>query len=474
MKNIQQGANEILQFVGGKENLSSATHCMTRLRLVLKDESIVDEEKLEKVEGVIKVVHAGGQVQIVIGQQVSKVYDEFCKIANLDKIESISDLEDDQNKPKEKLTIKKIINNIMSTLSGCIIPILPVFIAAGIFKMFSVLLGPEHLAVVGAESDLMKVFNMVGNAGYYFLPFYTAYSASKKFKVSPIMALLLVGVMMSPDMMAIIEAGEKFTVFGIPVHLVNYSQAVIPIILIVWTMSYVERFLNKIMPDQLRTIGMPVLTITIMLPIGLCVFGPLCYVVMQGVAQVILWLTETFGLLGIIVVSALWVFVVMFGMHVPILTALLPAQMQLGYDAIVYPAFLVSTFALMATFLAYALRARDKEKRSLGWACFITQTTANISEPGLYGIILNDRKALIFSRIGSICGGITCYLLSAKVYIFSGVGFPFLNPLRFGQDIVEGTIASIVAFVVTFAICIIFGFDGADKISLKEKLHLKK
>lgn len=472
MKNIRKSLEEIIQNVGGKANIANATHCMTRLRLVLKDESLENKENLEKIEGVIKVVNAGGQVQIVIGQQVGKVYDELCKMTGFEKQEMMDDKEPAEK--KQKLTFKGIVNNIMGALTGCIIPTLPIMIVAGIFKMFVVLLGPNQLGWLSEGSDLLVLFEMVGNAGYYFLPFYASYSAAKKFNTSPMMALLFAGIMMSPNMFAILEAGKPFTVFGMPMYLTNYTQAVIPMIIIVWIMSYVEKYLKKYIPDMLRTIGVPVLTITIMLPIGLCILGPICYIMMGWVADGLLWLTTHFGLLAAVIVAPLWPFVIMFGMHVPILTALLPAQMEIGYDAIVYPAMIVGTFTYMALFLAYALRAKGTEKKSLGWACFTSMTLANISEPGLYGIVLSDRKALIYSMIGNACGSLTCYLLHAKVYIFSGVGFPFLNPLRFSGDIVQGTIGCLVALAVTFVISMVFGFQGEKKTNLAEKIKLKK
>lgn len=474
MKDIQKSLEEIIQYIGGIGNIANVTHCMTRLRLVLKDESLEEKEKLEEVEGVIEVVHAGGQVQIVIGQQVGKVYDELCKIGGFEKNHSI-DEEEHEEKKKEKLTIKSVAKNIMSTLSGCIIPTLPVIIVAGIFKMLVILFGPEQLGWLAEDGDLIALFEMVGNAGYYFLPFFVAYSSAVKFKVSPMMALLFAGIMLSPNMLEIVEAQKAFTVFGIPMHLTSYVQAVIPIIMIVWIMSYVERFLKKHIPDMLRTIGIPVLTITIMLPIGLCILGPACYIVMSLIADGLLWLTANFGLLAAITVAPLWPFVQMFGMHVPILTALLPAQMEIGYDMIVYPALIATSFTNMGLFLAYALRAKSVKQRSLGWSCFTTMTLANISEPGLYGIILSDYKALIYTMIGNMSGALICYLLRAKVYIFAGVGFPFLNSLRFGEDIIQGTIGCIVALAVAFTLGIIFGFQGEGKLQIgKKKLQISK
>lgn len=460
VKDIKQATAEIITAVGGKENIATATHCMTRLRLNLKDEGLSSDEAINKIEGVISVVHAGGQVQVVIGQGVDKVYDQLCQTAGLEIQASVA--EEMADRPKEKLTPKKVINSMMGALSGSITPILPIFIAAGIFKMIAVLFGPKNFGLLTETSHLYMLCNIVGSAGYYFLPFYAAYSASKKFNCNPIMALLFAGVMLHPDMLAIVSAGEAFTVYGIPMKLVSYVQAVIPMVLIVWAMSYVEKWLKKVLPDMTRTIGLPVLTMAIMLPVGLCILGPICTIIMGWVADLIIWLSSTVGILAMVVVAVLWPMVISFGMHVPVMTALLPAWMEMGYDAIVSPATIAQAMAGIGAELGYALRSDGVENKSLGWSCFVTNVTANIGEPWLYGIYLRDKKAMLWHAIGAASGALTMGLLGAKVVMFSGVGFPWLNPLRFGEDMILGAIGCIVAFVVSLALSLIFGFTKKD------------
>lgn len=456
VKNIKQATADIISAIGGKENIASATHCMTRLRLNLKDEGLSSDKELEKISGVISVVHAGGQVQIVIGQGVDKVYDELCKTTGVEMQAGI--LEDLDNKPKQKLTIKNIGNSIMGALSGSITPILPVFIASGIFKMIAVLFGPKNFGLLLETDHLYMLCNLVGAAGYYFLPFFAAYSAAKKFNCNPVMALMIAAVMLHPDMLAIVSSGQEFSVFGIPMKSVNYVQAVIPMVLIVWAMSYVERWLKKVLPNMVRTIGLPVLTMVIMLPIGLCLLGPICTIIMGWVAGLILWLSDTVGILAMVVVAASWSLVISFGMHVPVLTALLPVWMEMGYDAIVSPATIATGIATIGTELGYALRSEGIENKSLGWSCFITNVTANIGEPYIYGIYLRDKKAMLWHTIGAISGALTMGILGAKVVMFSGVGFPFLNPLRFGEDMILGAIGCIVAFSVSLILSLVFGF----------------
>lgn len=455
-------ASEIIEAVGGKGNVAAVTHCMTRLRFNLKDEVKSSDDAINKVTGVIKVIHAGNQVQVVIGPGVDRVYDEVCKqlgsLAQTDADDSAAKVE------KQKLTPKAILNNVLGALSGSITPILPVFIVAGIFKMIAVLLGPTNAGLLSEESQLYQLCNLVNDGCYYFLPFFAAYSAAQKFKASPVFSMILAAVMLHPNMLAIVGAGEPFNVYGLfPMHLVNYTQAVIPIILIVWIQAYVEKWVKKIVPDFIRVLGVPTLTVAIMLPLALCVFGPICYVVMGWVADLIVWLNNTIGILAMVVVGATWALVIAFGMHVPVMTALLPAWMIIGYDAIVSPAAIASALANLGIELAYALRASTKEARTLGWSCLTTNALANIGEPFLYGVYLRDKRAMVYHMIGGATGALVMGILGAKIYIFSGVGFPWLNFLRFGEDAILGAIGMVVAFVVPLVLGLVLGFEKSKK-----------
>ena len=451
-------AAAIIEGIGGRENVASVTHCMTRLRFYLKDEGLARDEEIKSIKGVISVVHGGGQVQVVIGQGVDKVYDEVCTAGSFEKQDAID--EEPNDKPKRKPTLKNVGNSIMGALSGSITPILPVFIVAGIFKMVAVLFGPGKMGLMTEESQLYQLCNLVSAAGYYFLPFFAASSAAKKFNTSPIMAMLIAAVMLHPDMVSLVASGETFKVYGLfPMKLVNYAQAVIPVILNTWILAYVERWVRKIVPDFIRVLGVPVLTMVIMLPVALCIFGPACYVLMGWAADLIIWLNDTVGILAMVVVGAFWTLIISFGMHVPVLTALLPTWMIIGYDAIVSPATIAAALAGIGVELAYALRADGKDNKSLGWSCFTTNAFANIGEPYVYGIYLRDKKAMVWHIVGGAAGALVMGIIGAKIYIFSGVGFPWLNFLRFGEDAVKGAIGMAVAFGVSLALGLAFGFE---------------
>lgn len=460
MADYKKLAEEVLAAVGGSENVDSVAHCMTRLRFILKNDSIAKEEDINKITGVIKTIKAGGQTQIVIGQGVDNVYEEVCRLGNFTTTAAI---DENLDAPKGKLTVKDVLNNIMGAVSGSLVPVLPALIAAGIFKMVAVLFGPKNLAILSADNPIYVFCDLVNTATYYFLPFFIAYTASKKFKSSPIFPMMLVAVMLHPTFLGIVSAGEPFKLYGLlPMPLVNYTNGVIPIVICTYIIALIEKWVKKIVPDALRTIFVPVLIMVIAFPICLCVFGPVCNWIMEYVAKGILWLNDHVGILAIVVVGALWHIVVMFGMHMPIMMTLLPTWMAMGYDAIVSPGAIAAGLSGIGVELAYALRAATKEKRELGWSCLVTTVTANISEPALYGIMLVDKRALAYQMIGGAAGGLVMYILGGKVTLFSGVGFPFLNFLRFGEYAVAGAIGMIVALAVGFVLGFIFGFEKEE------------
>ena len=463
MANYKKLAATIIEKVGGKENVSSVTHCMTRLRLVLKDEGLASDDALNAIPEIISVVRAGGQVQLVIGPTVDKVYDAVCAEGGFEVQAAIDENLDAPKLPwKERFAPKRIGNLILDAVSGCISPILPIFCISGIFRMITILLGPEMANLFSEESDIYQLFNLVADAGYYFLPIFGAYAAAKKFKTNAMYAILTAAIMIHPTMLGIVEAGEPFTVYGIPMTLINYTQAILPLILIVWVQSYVERFLKRICPDMLRVLVIPVGTMFVMLPLALCVLGPSISFLMGIVANIIIWLGANAGPVCGAVVGATWNLIIATGMHVPILTALMPSWLETGYDAVCSPANIVVVYTSFAIAVAYGLRAKGKVNRQFGWTCFVTYAFGRVSEPLIYGILLRDKKAFAWSAIGGAVGGLACGLIDAKVFIFSSVGFPWMNVLRYGEDIIPGIIACAIGAGVTLALGLIFGFETRE------------
>ena len=317
-------AEDVLKAVGGSANVTHATHCMTRLRLNLKDEKIADDNVIKKIDGVLGVVHQGGQTQIIIGQNVPKVYQAFCELGGIGAGSAAAAQED---KPKEKLTAKAVFNNILNYLSGSLTPLIPVIIAAAMFKTIMAIIGPDMMGIVTAESDLYRLLDFVYDAGFYFLPIYLGYTAAKKIGTSEVLAMFLGGVLLSPDFMAIVGAGEPFKVFGIPTSLNNYSQSVLPMILSVFVLKYVHDFFKKHVPDTLSTIFVPLLTMLVMIPVSLCLLAPLGANVGAVISTGLLSFGAVGGFVAVAVIAALWEFLVMTGMHQVMITQMVITNM---------------------------------------------------------------------------------------------------------------------------------------------------
>ena len=304
MATNKQIAENVLKAVGGKENVQQVTHCMTRLRFTLKDDTIPDKEEVKKISGVMSVVVSGGQFQVVIGQNVPKVYDELCALGNFEKKPGI---DEDLDKPKEKLTVKSFFGNILNGVSGCMTPLIPLLLVAGLLKMVPALFGQGVLNILSPDSDLYTLFTFLGDAGFYFLPIAIGYTGAKKFGATPILGILLGSMLIHPTFVALAGAeGASFTVFGIPCALHNYSSTIVPMLLATWAMSYIERFFKKYIPDFLSTVFTPLLTILVTIPLTFCFFGPVGYWIGDLVGALLNGLHDVAGPIGFALVTALW------------------------------------------------------------------------------------------------------------------------------------------------------------------------
>jgi len=264
-------AEKVLAAVGGKENVMSATHCMTRLRLNLKDTSVPKKDEVTSIPGVLAVVESGGQYQVVIGQNVAKVYPEFAKLAGVTLEKQV---DENLDKPKEKLTLKGVGMAILNYMSGSMTPLIPAMIAAAMFKTIQVVIGPDLLGLVSEKSNMYVLCDIMYSAFFYFLPIFLGFTAAKKLGVSQVMGIMLGAMLLVPDFVAL--DGQKFTIYGfLTTTAHDYSQTVLPVIISIWVMSYVERFFKKIIPDVLSTIFVPFLTIFVMVPITFVVLAPI-------------------------------------------------------------------------------------------------------------------------------------------------------------------------------------------------------
>lgn len=452
--NYQKLSEELVTAVGGKENIVNVSHCMTRLRFNLKDESVAKKEEINKISGVMGTVMAGGQIQVVIGQTVDKVYEKVCEVANIKGGEKINE---NLDKPKGKLTIKSFFNGILDGLAGSLTPLIPLLLAASIFKMLVALLGPTMLKVLVPTSDLSILFTFVGDAGFYFFPIFIGYTAAKKFGVTPILGMFLGGILIHPTFLALVTAGTKFSVYGLPVSLQNYTSSVLPIIMSVWIMSYVERFFKKIIPSTFKTLFSPVLTLAVMLPIAFVVIGPAGSIVGQFISKGLISLGSLGGIPGILAIAligALWEFMVMSGMHLVMITALITVFFSTGSEAFVSPGAVAASLAVSGMCLGVALRLK-KEDRALAFGYLLAGFVGGVTEPGLYGVGMRYKKPFIGLMAGGFAGALYGAIMHVTAYNLVPVA-SFLAVTGFiggtQANLINGIISAAIAFVVAAAV----------------------
>jgi len=446
-------AIDVLEKVGGKENVKSVTHCMTRLRFVLHDVDKANKEVLKNTEKVAGVVYKGGQLQLIIGGDVSFLYEEIAKLIGNVAGGSIDAVENDDEafskKPKEKFTVKRLVNNIFGTLASCLTPVLPVIIFAGLIKMITAMLGPDLFGIISAESDLYVLLTFVGDAGFYFLPIFIGISASKVFRCNILIAVLMGCVLLHPTLASIVEGGQSFTVYGIPMVAASFGSTVIPMILITWVMSYVERIFKKYIPKSVAMMFVPLLTVLVMLPLALCVLGPIGTVLGEYICEALVWIRNSFGPFGVALIAASWIPLIATGMHVSITTPILVAYATYGYDAIITPGLLIPGYVVMGIALAFSIKAKNASDRELGISSFVSQAIGGVTEPAIFGILLLHRKTLIISIIGSFIGGLYVGFTNCVSYFM--VESNFLAAIAFfGNGDIAGLVNGIIGCVLGF------------------------
>lgn len=474
MAKYTEFCDQILANVGGKDNVSGAVHCMTRLRLNLKDRSKVDADKVKEIKGVLGAQFSGEQFQIIIGQHVSEVYPEFCAMAGVGELSAI-----DENLDKEPFDIKKVPAKVLDYISGSVAPTIPIMMAAGFFKLFYAVLGPDMLNVMPNEAQFMQMLYIVGNAGLYFMPVFVGWSAAKKLGTSIPLGMLTGALLIDPNILNIVNAGEPFNVYGIiPMQLNNYTSSILPILLSVWALKYVYKFFDKYMPKAIKVIGVPFCTVVVMIPLAFCGLAPVGNWIGTILATVFSGLYNVAGPLAIGVIAAFWPFLVATGMHIAVVQIAIINITTLGFDPIVLAGSNIANYALMGMAVAYFIKNKGEEKQLAG-ANAITLIVGGISEPTLFAVLLRNKKAMLCQIIGGFIGGLVGGIMGVAVYTLGASNF--LTVLQYAggpsENFTKALIACAIAFVAALAIGLVIGFgdqkDGEGLKSYKGKYAAK-
>lgn len=447
-------AAKILELIGGKDNISHFVHCMTRLRFSLKDTSVVELNEIQKIDGVIGAQWSNDQLQIIIGQSVGELYKVICKKAEFAMEKSIDENLDN----KKKFSFGAIIDGI----SGSLIPLLPALIGAGMLKVV-VILG-ELFGFLTQGMPTHTVLSFAADAGFYFLPVFLGATAANKFKTNMGLGMLLGGILLHPTMIANVASKTGMSIFGIPIYEVSYASTIFPVIMAVFVMSYVEKFFQKIAPDSIKLIIVPLGTILVMLPLTLCLIGPAGAFLGVYLAQGIMWLYNTTGFFGVALLAAAYPLLVITGMHGALVPYMFQSFATFGYEPIVCAAGVISNINQGAAAAAVALKSKDKKTKSTAASSAVTAVIGGVTEPAMFGVNLRLKKPLHASMIGNFCGA--AFAGSMKVYTYAFAGSAgifglagFIGPTK--MNVIFMAISIAIGFAVSFFVTL-FTYKGED------------
>ncbi|HWJ76508.1 MAG TPA: beta-glucoside-specific PTS transporter subunit IIABC [Niallia sp.] len=467
-------AKDIIANVGGKENVSSVVHCITRLRFKLKDESKANTDVLKNMDGVVTVMKSGGQYQVVIGNHVPDVYKAVVDIGGFQSQQPVEESTGDKG---------SLFSRFIDMISSIFTPVLGVLAASGMIKGFNALF--VSLGWLSNTSGTYQILNATGDALFYFLPIFLGYTAIKKFGGSPFIGMAIGAALVYPNLSGLTAGEPLYTLFsgtlfesavhitflGIPVILMTYSSSVIPIILATFFASKVEKWLRTVIPDVIKAFIVPLLTLVIVVPVTFMVIGPIATWASSLIGQGSLYLYNLSPVIAGLLLGGLWQVLVIFGLHWGIVPIAINNVATLGYDTILAPVFAAS-FAQIGAVLAILIKTKNQKLKTLSYPAFISGIFG-VTEPAIYGITLPLKKPFIISCIGAGIGGAIAGITSVKGYIIGGLGIfgipSYISPDGIDMSLWGALISIIVGFVVTFFLTLFFGSINKDQSTEKEK-----
>ena len=448
-KDYKKIAADIVEAVGGETNIKSASHCMTRLRLVLADDSKLNVEEAKKIKGVLNVVTQNGERQFVIGQDVPSLYEEISKY----NIKLSGSVEDADAAKEDKAAKEKgsVVNTILSFIGGTFSPVIVILVAGGLMGAVLTLL--TTFFGVSTESGTYQVISAINQATFYFLPVYIGYAACSRLKSNGYLGAFLGAILLYVTINPLTDS----SFLGIPVTTVAYNSSVFPIILGSLFLSVVYKFLQKHLPVWSRTIFVPLLTMLITVPVTLIALGPLGGWAGELLADGVYAIYKAVPAVAVALIGALTCWMVFFGMNnatYPIVFALLA---EVGSDPLICAGMAPANVAVGGACLAAALLAKDADEKSVATGAGIT-AMCGITEPGVYGVLFVKRYPLIGAMIGGGIGGLLCGLFGGTQYVISTPGFisfaAYISPdgtwTNFTIMMIVMVVATVISFVTTY------------------------
>lgn len=456
-------AKKIIELSGGKENISKAIHCITRLRFNLEDESKANSKAIDNLDGVLGTRYQNGQFQVIIGNNVKNIYIEIAKILDLNRGD-IEEIENSKEKVKN-VERKNIGSMVLDIIASAFQPILPAIIGAGMMKGILAVL--TVAGWVSGESGTYQILNIISDAAFYFLPFLLAVSVACKFNVNEYLGIVVAGTLMYPTILDAAKSGVTDPIYflSIPIQIVNYSSSVFPIILGTIIMSYIYKAIDRFIPKPVKLVFTPTLTLLVTVPFVLAFIAPLGHYSGYYLGIAVDWLFENVGILAGLLLGALNPFIVMTGMHYAFFPLIFQNLGNYGYDTGYLVINLVTNIAQAGAVLAVAFKTKNRELRSISVSSGIS-ALLGITEPAMFGVNIRLKKPFYAAMVsGGICGaGVIALGLRTYGFVIPGlVALPtYVSSDGSPKNFIIAILGVIVSFIIAFGLTMTMDIEVED------------
>lgn len=445
--NYKNVADEVISALGGKENIKSLTHCATRLRFSVYDRSKLDKEGIDNNPNFLGLVDKNGNYQLIIGTDVSNVYKEITEITG--EFTSVRKGNETPDSGSEK---GSLLDRFLATISAIFTPYIPVLATSGI--MIGLVAIAANLGWITEESTTYVTFNAIGYALIHFFPILLAFTAANRFGANPYVGATIGAAIMYPNLSDTLVSGESLSLLGIPFTAMNFASTVIPIIVAMWAFSYIEKNLKKYLAKPLQFTLVPLLSMLLMVPLTLLVFGPIGNIFAQGIANAYQFLVNGNLFILSLVSGALFIFVIMLGLHWIILPIQLQILAEQGFEYSL-AAGGMGGYALLGITLAVLIFNKDKKRKEVAGSAAFVNMISGVTEPGLYGICMKNKRYFLALILGGAAGGIVCGIFGVYVKAFAFGGILGLPAFAAATEVFPFYLLSVfssivVGFVVTF------------------------
>lgn len=438
----------LIELLGKRENIVDYTVGNSNIVLLeVADIEKLNLAELQQNEGIIEAILQGHNVTLYVQEEIKEGLIDHLAIE-----EEIVEVEE-----------KSVVSKVMDAIQGIFAPILAPLTGAGILQGLTIVLTTTGLIPIGNAEE--AILNSISGAVFYFMPILLAFSSAKVFKTSPYLATTVAAFLLHPDLIAGLEAFPGSDFFNIPIQSINYANSVIPIILIVWAQSYIEKYLKKIMPEAIAPVLNPLLILVLSSLLGILILGPIGNFFGTGIASILGYFTTTVPWLVPTLMGALSPFVIMGGVHYSLFPAATVSLAELGYETILSPGMLAANMAHAGVALAVAIRTKKTAYKSYSYSAVLT-ATMGVSQPALYGIELILKKPLYAVIIAGGLGGLYAGIFNVRAFAFANPSLPALPVYLDGSNnIIHAVIMMVISFIAGFALTWIFGFDEpADEV----------